>query len=69
VADCVFFYGTLMAGFDRPGRMRIDPMLRYAGRGSIQGALFDLGIYRPLADAGSGAGAETDDHGCARRPR
>jgi gamma-glutamylcyclotransferase (GGCT)/AIG2-like uncharacterized protein YtfP len=45
VADCVFFYGTLMAGFDRPGRMRIDPMLRYVGRGSIQGALFDLGIY------------------------
>jgi gamma-glutamylcyclotransferase (GGCT)/AIG2-like uncharacterized protein YtfP len=45
VADCVFFYGTLMAGFDRPGRMRIDPMLRYVGRGSIQAALFDVGLY------------------------
>lgn len=45
MADCVFFYGTLMAGFERPGRMRIEPMLRYVGRGSIQGALFDLGIY------------------------
>jgi gamma-glutamylcyclotransferase (GGCT)/AIG2-like uncharacterized protein YtfP len=34
-----------MAGFDRPGRMRLDPMLRYVGRGSIQGALFDVGLY------------------------
>ncbi len=45
MTNCVFFYGTLMAGFDRPGRMRIDPKLRYAGRGSIQGALFDVGLY------------------------
>jgi len=45
VADCVFFYGTLMAGFDRPGRMRIDAKLRYLGRGSILGALFDVGLY------------------------
>ncbi len=41
----VFFYGTLMAGFERPGRARLDPFLRYVGRGSIQAALFDLGIY------------------------
>ena len=52
MADCVFFYGTLMAGFDRRGRMRIDPMLRYVGRGSILGALFDLGIY-PAAVPGT----------------
>jgi gamma-glutamylcyclotransferase (GGCT)/AIG2-like uncharacterized protein YtfP len=51
VADCVFFYGTLMAGFDRPGRMRIDPKLRYVGRGSIQGALFDMGIYAAAVPA------------------
>jgi gamma-glutamylcyclotransferase (GGCT)/AIG2-like uncharacterized protein YtfP len=54
VADFVFFYGTLMAGFERPGRTRIDPKLRYVGRGSIQGALFDLGIYPaavPAADS------------------
>jgi gamma-glutamylcyclotransferase (GGCT)/AIG2-like uncharacterized protein YtfP len=45
VADLVFFYGTLMAGFDRRRRAGIDEKLRYIGRGSIQGALFDLGIY------------------------
>jgi len=44
-SDLVFFYGTLMAGFDRRRRAGIDDKLRYIGRGSIQGALFDLGIY------------------------
>ena len=41
----VFFYGTLMAGFDRRRRAGIDDKLTYAGRGSISAALFDLGIY------------------------
>ena len=45
VGDLVFFYGTLMAGFDRRRRAGIDDKLRYIGRGSIQGALFDLGLY------------------------
>jgi gamma-glutamylcyclotransferase (GGCT)/AIG2-like uncharacterized protein YtfP len=45
VADFVFFYGTLMAGFDRRRRAGIDDKLTYIGRGSISGALFDLGIY------------------------
>jgi gamma-glutamylcyclotransferase (GGCT)/AIG2-like uncharacterized protein YtfP len=45
VADLVFFYGTLMAGFDRRRRAGIDQHLTYLGRGSIEGALFDLGIY------------------------
>lgn len=45
VTDLVFFYGTLMAGFDRRRRAGIDAKLTYMGRGSIQGALFDLGIY------------------------
>jgi gamma-glutamylcyclotransferase (GGCT)/AIG2-like uncharacterized protein YtfP len=44
-SEFVFFYGTLMAGFDRRRRAGIDEKLRYIGRGSIQGALFDLGIY------------------------
>jgi gamma-glutamylcyclotransferase (GGCT)/AIG2-like uncharacterized protein YtfP len=44
-SELVFFYGTLMAGFDRRRRAGIDDKLRYIGRGSIQGALFDLGIY------------------------
>jgi gamma-glutamylcyclotransferase (GGCT)/AIG2-like uncharacterized protein YtfP len=45
LADLVFFYGTLMAGFDRRRRAGIDQKLTYSGRGSIQAALFDLGIY------------------------
>ena len=45
VTDLVFFYGTLMAGFDRRRRAGIDSKLAYVGRGSIGAALFDLGIY------------------------
>jgi pyruvate carboxylase len=45
VRDLVFFYGTLMAGFDRRRRAGIDSKLTYVGRGSIRAALFDLGIY------------------------
>jgi gamma-glutamylcyclotransferase (GGCT)/AIG2-like uncharacterized protein YtfP len=45
VRDLVFFYGTLMAGFDRRRRAGIDRHLTYIGRGSIQASLFDLGLY------------------------
>lgn len=45
MSDRVFFYGTLMSPFNRPGRQRITPKLTYEGRGTIQAALFDLGIY------------------------
>ncbi len=45
MTDLVFFYGTLMSGFKRQGRARIDLALTPAGHGWIQGALFDLGIY------------------------
>jgi gamma-glutamylcyclotransferase (GGCT)/AIG2-like uncharacterized protein YtfP len=41
----VFFYGTLMAGFDRRRRAGIDDRLSFAGRGWISATLFDLGIY------------------------
>lgn len=54
MADLVFFYGTLMAGFDRRRRAGIDDKLRYIGRGSIQGALFDLGIYPAAVPADDG---------------
>lgn len=50
----VFFYGTLMAGFDRRRRLGIDANLTFMGRGWIAAALFDLGIYPaavPAADA------------------
>ena len=33
-----------MAGFDRRRRVGIDPKLSYVGRGSIEAALFDVGI-------------------------
>jgi gamma-glutamylcyclotransferase (GGCT)/AIG2-like uncharacterized protein YtfP len=45
VSERVFFYGTLMAPFNRPGRQRITPKLTFEGRGTIRAALFDLGIY------------------------
>ncbi len=45
MTDLVFFYGTLMSGFKRPGRDRLDFLLEPVGRGWIRGALFDLGIY------------------------
>lgn len=54
MADLVFFYGTLMTPFNRTGRLRVDQHLGYVGRGSIGGALFDLGIYPaavPASDA------------------
>lgn len=54
MTDLVFFYGTLMTPFHRTGRLRIDQHLTYTGRGTIAGALFDLGIYPaavPASDA------------------
>jgi len=45
VGEHVFFYGTLMAPFNRPGRQRITSKLTFKGRGTIRAALFDLGIY------------------------
>jgi gamma-glutamylcyclotransferase (GGCT)/AIG2-like uncharacterized protein YtfP len=45
VSERVFFYGTLMAPFNRPGRQRITPQLTFEGRGTMHAALFDLGIY------------------------
>ena len=45
VGEHVFFYGTLMSPFNRPGRQRITPKLTFAGRGTMKAALFDLGIY------------------------
>ncbi len=52
--DRVFFYGTLMTPFNRPGRQRIDHYLSFVGRGSVQGALFDLGIYAAAVPGSDG---------------
>ena len=54
MGDLVFFYGTLMAGFDRRRRAGIDSKLSYIGRGSIQGSLFDLGLYPAAVPAPDG---------------
>jgi gamma-glutamylcyclotransferase (GGCT)/AIG2-like uncharacterized protein YtfP len=55
VADFVFFYGTLMTPFHRPGRMRVDSKMSFAGRGRISAALFDLGIYPAAIPAHDGS--------------
>lgn len=52
--ELVFFYGTLMTPFNRPGRQRIDQLLAYTGRGSISATLFDLGIYPAAVPASEG---------------
>jgi gamma-glutamylcyclotransferase (GGCT)/AIG2-like uncharacterized protein YtfP len=54
VRKLVFFYGTLMAGFDRRRRAGIDDQLTYVGRGSIKASLFDLGIYPAAVPAPQG---------------
>ena len=54
VAERMFFYGTLRTGFERRQRAGIDARLTYVGRGSIQAALFDLGIYPAAVPACEG---------------
>jgi gamma-glutamylcyclotransferase (GGCT)/AIG2-like uncharacterized protein YtfP len=54
VTHRVFFYGTLMAGFDRRRRAGIDSRLTYVARGSITATLFDLGIYPAAVPARDG---------------
>jgi gamma-glutamylcyclotransferase (GGCT)/AIG2-like uncharacterized protein YtfP len=54
VRTLVFFYGTLMTGFDRRQRAGIDDKLRPLGRGSIRAALFDLGPYPAAVPADEG---------------
>jgi gamma-glutamylcyclotransferase (GGCT)/AIG2-like uncharacterized protein YtfP len=45
MTDLVFFYGTLMSGFNRESRTRVEFALEPVGRGSIRAVLFDIGIY------------------------
>ena len=45
VPELAFFYGTLMTGFDRRRRLGMDSRMSFRGRGWIEGALFDLGLY------------------------
>lgn len=52
MSDLVFFYGTLMRGFERPGRAGVDDKLSLIGRGWISAALFDVGLYPAAIPAG-----------------
>lgn len=54
MAEHGFFYGTLMAGFDRRRRAGIESKMSYLGRGHISGALFDLGIYPAAVPSSDG---------------
>jgi gamma-glutamylcyclotransferase (GGCT)/AIG2-like uncharacterized protein YtfP len=61
MTDLVFFYGTLMSGFRREGRARVDLALEPVGHGSIEALLFDLGIY-PAAIPASGCKVHGEVH-------
>lgn len=54
MSELIFFYGTLMAGFDRRRRAGIDDKLSYVGRAHIRGHLFDLGLYPAAVPAPDG---------------
>ena len=54
MADLVFFYGTLMTPFNRTSHLSVDRHLVYMGRGTIEAALFDLGIYPAAVPASDG---------------
>ena len=54
MTDLVFFYGTLMSGFKRPGRATLDRALKPIGRAWISASLFDLGIYPAAIPATEG---------------
>jgi gamma-glutamylcyclotransferase (GGCT)/AIG2-like uncharacterized protein YtfP len=54
MTDLVFFYGTLMSGFRREGRTRIDLALELVGHGVIQALLFDIGMFPAAVPASDG---------------
>lgn len=54
MSEKVFVYGTLMGGFDRRHRAGIDMRMRLIGRGSIEAALYDLGIFPAAIPAPDG---------------
>ena len=45
MTDKIFVYGTLMAGFDRRRQAGIDTRMKFLGRGWIDAALYDLGLF------------------------
>jgi gamma-glutamylcyclotransferase (GGCT)/AIG2-like uncharacterized protein YtfP len=59
MTELVFFYGTLMSGFKRQGRVELA--LEPVGHGSIQALLFDVGIY-PAAIPAPGSRVHGEVH-------
>ena len=55
MSEFVFFYGTLMTPFNRPGRQRVDADMTFVGLGIVRAALFDLGIYPAAVPADDGS--------------
>lgn len=55
MSEHVFFYGTLMTPFNRPGRQRVDTKMAFAGRGRIHATLYDLGIYPAAIPSADGS--------------
>ena len=55
LSEFVFFYGTLMTPFNRPGRQRVNAAMTFVGHGRINAALFDLGIYPAAIPADDGS--------------
>ena len=45
MAELGFFYGTLMTGFERRRGLGMDAKMAFRGRGWIQAALYDLGLF------------------------
>ena len=54
MTERIFVYGTLMAGFDRRRRAGIDTRMHFVGRGWIQAALYDLGLFPAAIPAPEG---------------
>ena len=54
VSQKVFVYGTLMGGFDRRRRAGIETRMRLVGHGSIEAAIYDLGIFPAAIPAPDG---------------
>ncbi|MEK6629715.1 MAG: gamma-glutamylcyclotransferase family protein [Acidobacteriota bacterium] len=54
MSENVFVYGTLMGGFDRRSRAGIDTRMTLVGRGWIEAALFDLGLFPAAIPAPDG---------------
>jgi gamma-glutamylcyclotransferase (GGCT)/AIG2-like uncharacterized protein YtfP len=55
VSEYVFFYGTLMTPFNRPGRQRVNAQMAFVGRGTIRASLYDLGIYPAAVPSNDGS--------------